>query len=172
MEQKQEAKKIRVGKFISCHGVKGELVLLPLTDDNRRFRKLKKALLELPGGRYQEVEVLTAREHKGNILVTLSGIEDRTQAERLKNLYLCVHPEDAVKPKGSYFLYEIVGLAVYQGDTCYGTITSVLQNSSTDLYEVTGEGRIFYLPALKSVVKKIDLEQKRMEVEIPDGLLD
>ena len=167
-----EQKNIRVGKIINCHGVKGELVLQPLTDNNRRFRKLKKALLELPGGRYEEVEVLSAREHKDNILITLKGIEDRSQAERLKNMYLCVTPEDAVKPKGAYFLYEIVGLDVYQGDVCYGKIKAVVQNSSVDLYEVDGDFGEFYLPALKSVVKNIDLDQKRMDVEIPDGLLD
>ena len=102
----------------------------------------------------------------------MAGITDRNQAERLKNIYLCVRPEDAVKPKGSYFIYEIVGLQVYEGDTCYGKITAVLQNSSTDLYEVTGDESVFYLPALKSVVKNIDLEQGRMDVEIPAGLLD
>ena len=99
-----------------------------------------------------------AREHKGNILLTLENVSDRNQAETLKNLYLCVNEEDAVKPKGAYFIYEIVGLAVYEGDTCHGKVTAVLQNSSTDLYEVTGEAGVFYLPALKSVVKEIDLE--------------
>ena len=167
-----EQNKIRIGKIVSCHGVKGELSLLPLTDDNRRFQKLKKALLELPGGRYEEVEVRAAREHKGNILLTLAGIEDRNQAERLKNLYLCVNREDAVKPKGSYFLYEIVGLDVYENDQLRGKVTAVLQNSSTDLYEVQYDGGVFYLPALKSVVQNIDLEQHRMDVQIPAGLLD
>ena len=166
-----EQKNIRIGKIINCHGIKGELVLYPLTDDNRRFRKLKHAMLELPGGRYQDVEVLTTREHKGNILITLGGIEDRTQAERLKNVFLCVKPEDAVKPKGSFFIFELIGLEVYQDDVCYGKVTDVLQNSSTDLYEVTGE-QVFYLPALKEFVKNIDPEQGRMDVIIPDGLLD
>ena len=167
-----EEKMIRVGKIINCHGIKGELVLLPLTDNNRRFQKLKRAYLELAGDRYEEVTVQSAREHKGNILLTLFGIEDRTQAEHLKNKYLCVRPEDAVKPKNSYFLYEIVGLKVYQEEIYYGTVTAVLQNSSTDLYEVTSSERVFYIPALKSVVQKIDLEQGRMEVLLPEGLLD
>ena len=42
-------KMIRIGKIINCHGVKGELVVLPLTDNIRRYKKLKAALLELPG---------------------------------------------------------------------------------------------------------------------------
>ncbi len=165
-------KNIRIGKIVNAHGIKGELVVQPLTNNNRRFRKLKKAMLELSGGRYEDVEVLSAREHKESILLMLKGIEDRNQAERLKNVYLCVAPEDAVKPKGSYFIFELIGLEVYQGDVCYGKITSVLQNSSVDLYEVDGDFGDFYLPALKTVVKNIDLDQKRMDVEIPDGLLD
>lgn len=165
-------KMIRVGKIINCHGVKGELTVLPLTDNMRRFKKLKQALLEMPGGRYNDVVVTSAREHKGNVLITLEGIDDRNQAERLKNVYLCVRPEDAVKPKGSYFIFEIIGLDVYEGDTYYGKIINVLQNSSTDLYEVKGEGESFYLPALKSVVQNISLEEGRMDVVIPDGLFD
>ena len=165
-------KMIRVGKIINCHGVKGELVVLPLTDSIRRFKKLKSALLEMPGGRYNDVTVLTAREHKGNVLITLEGIDDRNAAERLKNVYLCVRPEQAVKPKDAFFIFEIIGLDVYEGDKHYGKVINVLQNSSTDLYEVKGEGESFYLPALKSVVQSISLEEGRMEVIIPDGLLD
>lgn len=165
-------KMIRVGKIINCHGVKGELVVLPLTDSIRRFKKLKSALLEMPGGRYNDVTVLTAREHKGNVLITLEGINDRNAAERLKNVYLCVRPEQAVKPKDAFFIFEIIGLDVYEGDKHYGKVINVLQNSSTDLYEVKGEGESFYLPALKSVVQSISLEEGRMEVIIPDGLLD
>jgi len=163
---------IRVGKIINCHGVRGELVLLSLSDDNRRFKRLKHALLEQSDGNYQEVRILSTREHKGNILLTLEGVTDRDQAERFKNHYLCVRPEDAVKPKGSYFIYEIVGLQVYEGDTCYGRVTAVLQNSSTDLYEVQGVYGTFYLPALKTVVQNIDLDKGRMDVALPAGLLD
>ena len=165
-------KMIRVGKIINCHGVKGELVVLPLTDSIRRFKKLKSALLEMPGGRYNDVTVLTAREHKGNVLITLEGIDDRNAAERLKNVYLCVRPEQAVKPKDAFFIFEIIGLDLYESDKHYGKVINVLQNSSTDLYEVKGEGESFYLPALKSVVQSISLEEGRMEVIIPDGLLD
>ena len=148
------------------------MVVLPLTDSIRRFKKLKSALLEMPGGRYNDVTVLTAREHKGNVLITLEGINDRNAAERLKNVYLCVRPEQAVKPKDAFFIFEIIGLDVYEGDKHYGKVINVLQNSSTDLYEVKGEGESFYLPALKSVVQSISLEEGRMEVIIPDGLLD
>ena len=42
-------KMIRIGKITNCHGVKGELVLQPLTDDNRRFKKTKTGLTGVAG---------------------------------------------------------------------------------------------------------------------------
>ena len=164
---------IRVGKIINCHGYKGELKVWPLTDDNKRFKKLKKAFLEMPNGQYTEVMVVQSREHKGNVLMFLEGIEDMDAAERLKNIYLCVAPEDAIRKKGHYFIYEIVGLEVYQGEELLGKVAEVLQNSSAnDVYVVKDTNREFGLPALKSVIHDIDIEQGRITVTLPDGLLD
>lgn len=162
---------IRIGKIVNAHGIKGELSVMPLTDDNRRFGKLKYVLLELPKG-YEERKVLAAREHKGSILLTLDGLEDRTEAERLKNIFICVRPEDAVKPKGAYFIHELIGLEVWEQQECYGKITDVLQNSSTDLYEITGPEGSFLMPALKKIIQNIDIEAGRMDVVLPDGLLE
>ena len=68
-------------------------------------------------------------------------------------------------------MHEIIGLEVYEGEEHLGKVTEVLQSSSNDVYVVSGEKTI-YLPALKAVVQNIDLEQGKMEVIIPDGLLD
>ena len=164
---------IRVGKIINCHGHKGELKLMPLTDDNNRFRHLKEAYLELPAHRYELVHIKSTREHKGHILMTLDEIADMNAAEKLKNIYLCVKKEDAVDlPEDHYFLYQIIGLEVYENGQYLGKITEVLQTGSNDVYVVSHEDRAFYMPALKAVVKEIDLEQGKMAVQLPEGLLD
>lgn len=162
---------IRIGKIVNAHGIKGELSIQPLTDDNRRFRKLKYVLLELQKG-YEERKIVAVREHKGSILMTLEGLEDRTEAERLKNVYICVRPEDAVKPRGSYFIHELIGLEVWEGSECYGKITDVIQNSSTDLYEISSAEGTFLMPALKKIIQNVDLESGKMEVTLPEGLLE
>jgi 16S rRNA processing protein RimM len=54
-----------------------------------------------------------------------------------------------------------------------GRVCDVLQTGSNDVYVIRDEsGREVLLPALKSVVKNVQLEQKRMDVIIPKGLLD
>lgn len=56
-----------------------------------------------------------------------------------------------------------------QGETL-GVLRDVLPTGANDVY-VVGEGASeILIPALKSVVLKIDLEQKRIEVDLPNGL--
>ena len=159
--------KIKLGQIVTAVGIKGEVKVYPYTDIPERFEEIDSLMIESKTAKINGVRYM-----KNMVILRLEGVDDRNAAERLKKVYLCVRPEDAVKPKDSFFIFEIIGLDVYEGDKCYGKVINVLQNSSTDLYEVKGEGESFYLPALKSVVQNISLEDGRMDVIIPDGLFD
>ena len=164
---------IKIGKIVNCHGHKGELKIFPLTDNLKRFKGLKEAYLEKANGQYELVNLVSTREHKGNVLVVLEHINDMNAAEKLKNLYVCVKKEDAVKlPKNHYFIYELIGLDVVEDDQVIGQISEVLQTGSNDVYVVKNNEGLIYMPALKSVVHNIDLDNKKMTVTLPDGLLD
>lgn len=164
---------VRVGKIVNCHGHKGELKVVPLTDDLKRFDDLKEVYLELGNNRYDLVHIGGVRTHKNNILMTLDEVKDMNQAEKIKNIYLCVKDEDVVDlPKDHYFLYEIKGLTVVEDGVTLGKIVDILQTGSNDVYVVKNVDREFYLPALKSVVLGIDLAEKIMTVSLPAGLLD
>ena len=54
-----------------------------------------------------------------------------------------------------------------------GELTEVLETGSNDVYVVAGEdGKEVLIPALKWVVTQVDLENRRMQVKLPEGLLD
>lgn len=164
---------LRIGKIINSHGHKGELKILPLTDDVSRFKKLKEVYLELDDEHYKLLHPVMAREHKNSVLLTIEEVTDMTMAEQLKNYYLCVERKDAIKlPKDHYFIYEIIGLEVIENGVSLGRIKEVLQTGGNDVYVVQTNERDFYLPALKSVVQSIDLDKQQMIVALPDGLLD
>ena len=57
---------LRIGKIINSHGHKGELKILPLTDDVSRFKKLKEVYLELDDEHYKLLHPVMAREHKNS----------------------------------------------------------------------------------------------------------
>lgn len=164
---------LRIGKIINSHGHLGEVKVLPLTDDIKRFKKLRDVYLEVSDSRYDLVHIVQSRIHNGQVLLTLEEAPDMNAAERLKNFYLCVKREDAIKlPEDHFFIYEIIGLEVVEEGQVLGKVVEVLQTGGNDVYAVSDGVRTFYMPALKAVVQKIDLENKQMLVKLPTGLLD
>lgn len=160
---------IKIGQVINTHGHKGGVKIYPLTDDPHRFFELQRVFIG--GSPYTIVQV---QLHQNFVLLTLKEITDMNEAEKLKNLYAEI-PREEVKPlpEGSFYIFELIGLAVYEDGQMLGMLTNVLQTGSNDVYVVqTPEGKEFYLPALKSVITQIDLKAGRIEVKVPPGLLD
>lgn len=169
--------RITIGKIIGAHGVRGEVKVFPLTDNVRRFNKLKKCtLLTENGTEKQELNVKASRVDRGNALITFEGIDDRDKATLLKGLYVAVDREDAVKlPKDEFFIVDLIGLTVI--DTNLGELGKI-----DDVYETGASHHIIsvkrkgkkdlQIPFLKTICKKTDIAEGIMEVELPEGLYE
>jgi len=165
---------IRIGQIANSHGINGELKIMPLTDDITRFKRLKNVYVEIKLNEdYQLLSAKSSRIHKDMVLLTVEEITDKTTADKLKGKYLCVKEEDAIKlPEGRYFIFQLEGLTVMEDDKVLGTLVEVLQPGANDVYVVDTGKEMIYLPAIKSVILNVDLDQKIMKVKIPAGLLD
>ena len=166
---------ISIGQIINTHGIRGELKVKVFSDSVHRFEGLDKvyASADIEGGERLELDITGLRYHKDMALMKLGQIHDMSQAEKLKNYYLQV-PESELPPlpEGRYYIYQLEGLLVWEGDVCYGELTEVMQPGSNDVYVVSDGNREILIPALKSVIKSVDLDKGRMEVELPAGLLE
>lgn len=166
--------KTRIGKILNAHGVRGELKVEPLTDDPSRYDLLDEVFLEDRKKRYTVYKVEGVRYHKGNVLVKLAGIDDIDAAKAVKNCHLAINKSDRMPlEEGAYYIDDLIGLTVYEGDRKLGTLVDVLQPGANDVYEVDSE--IYpelLIPALKDVVLHVDLEAGRMDVRLPKGLVD
>jgi 16S rRNA processing protein RimM len=165
---------IKIGQIINTHGHKGDLKIYPLTDDPARFFELQKVYIRLDDEHYQLYTVVRVFLHQRFVLLGLQEVPDMNAAEKLKEKYLEI-PRSEVKalPAGSFYIFQLVGLAVYDGTQFIGKLTKVLPTGSNDVFVVkTAEGKEVLLPALKSVITQVDLEQGRLEVRMPPGLLD
>ncbi|NLW02173.1 MAG: 16S rRNA processing protein RimM [Clostridiaceae bacterium] len=164
---------LAIGKIVNTHGVRGELRVIPMTSDISRFDYLLYTWIRVEG-KPREYRVSKVRYHKQFVLVKLQGIDNMTDAEALKGCELLVDRQNA-RPleEDEYFICDLIGLMVYEGDKLLGELTEVLETGSNDVYVVTGEDRKEILvPALKSVVTQVDLKNRRMQVKLPEGLLD
>ena len=112
---------------------------------------------------------------KGMVIIKLAGIDDPETAAKLKGCFALVDRENAVRlPEDSFFICDIIGCSVYdENSALLGQVMDVLQTGSNDVYVVRDDSDMqILIPALKSVVKKVLPEQKRIDVIIPKGLLD
>ena len=132
---------LAIGKIVNTHGVRGELRVIPMTSDISRFDYLLYTWIRVEG-KPREYRVSKVRYHKQFVLVKLQGIDNMTDAEALKGCELLVDRQNA-RPleEDEYFICDLIGLMVYEGDKLLGELTEVLETGSNDVYVVTGEDR-------------------------------
>ena len=161
---------LRVGQIVRAHGVQGDVKVIPLTDDPARFRALKTAYLETAGA-YAPVAITGVRFQPDAVLLHLSGYDTVERAESLKNVYLCVTRDNAVKlQKDTYFVADLIGCDVFDSNgKSYGKLTDVLETGANDVYEIDG-GKLL-VPALKRVLDTVDVANKRIVFDA-DALIE
>ena len=163
---------LSIGQIINTHGLRGEVKVYPLTDDISRFEKLKEAYVEENDG-LVKYKVESVKFLSSTVAVKLKGIDSEEAANKLRGFYIKVDRKSAVKlPKDTYFICDLIDLEVYdEKGLLIGTIKDVLQTGSNDVYVIQSSGKDILIPALKDIVKKIDLENKKILVEMPEGLI-
>lgn len=164
---------VKVGKILKPHGVKGALKVMPLTDDMHRFDLLDEISIFGAHG-VETYSISQVRYQDKFVLLELVGIETMNEAEKYSGRFLAIKDEERMPlEEGRYYIDDLVGCDVFEDERHLGQIKEVLQPGSNDVYVVARpEGGELLLPALFSVVKKVDIAHKRMEVIVPKGLME
>lgn len=163
-----------VGQLTSPHGVKGELRVSALTDDPQRFKKLKYVYIDKKGN-LEKYNITGVKFLNHFVILKFEGVDTYEAAVELKSLYLKIDRANAVKlPKDSFFITDILGMLVYdENNVLLGKLVDIIHTGSNDVYIVKNdEGKEILIPALKSVVKEVSLEDRKISVVLPEGLLD
>lgn len=167
-----ELRYLAIGRIVRAHGLHGELSVTILTEFPERFESTEWVYLgnEFEASPYR---LEGYRWHKKNLLLTLSGITDRTQAEQLRGQYVQVPLEEAVPlPEGTYYLYQLIGLHVVTIDgQALGIVADIIETGANDVYVIEGDDRQILLPAIDDVIKSIDVETGQIVVQVIDGLI-
>jgi 16S rRNA processing protein RimM len=168
---------IAVGRITTFQGNRGEVRVLPFTDSPEQFspgsrlRATKKGVAKV-------LEVESARRHKKFIIVKFVGIQCIDDAKLLRGALLEVAESELIMlPEGEYYVFQIEGLKVVTAEGRYlGKIVRVINGVAHDIYEVArgqckpcGQEKIL-IPAVREIVKNIDLELGTMIVDLIPGL--
>ena len=163
---------LSVGQIVNIHGFKGEVKVYPLTNDMERFSKLKQVYVETQDG-LKSYDIQSVKYLKNTVVLKLKGIDTEDAANKLRNCYVKVDRQKAVKlPKDNFFICDLIDCEVYDlNGALLGTITDVMQTGSNDVFVVKTDKKEILIPALKSIVKEVDIDGRKVVVELPEGIL-
>lgn len=157
------------GQIGKPHGLAGEVYVVRISDDPRRFEP--GASLRHEDGRTLTVE--SAREHRNRFLVKFTGADDREAAEGLRG-GLYVDASDARELEGDEFWeHDLEGLAAIHAGTgdAIGTVSYVQPGPAQDLLVLETPDGERLVPFVAEIVTAVDLDAGRVTIDPPEGLL-
>ncbi|MGT2887440.1 ribosome maturation factor RimM [Streptococcus didelphis] len=169
-------KYFNVGKIVNTQGLQGEMRVLSVSDfSEERFKKGSiLALFDDKDSYLQDVEIVKHRKQKNFDIIKLKNFNHINNIEKFKGFTLKVSEEKLAElDEDEFYYHEIIGLDVYENNQLIGQVTEILQPGANDVWVVKRQGkRDLLLPFIPPVVLNVDLENRRIEVDIMEGLDD
>ena len=162
-----------IGQIVNTSGLKGVMKIKPFTDDITKFEKFETIYIEVKK-QLKEFKIEQVRYVKNMVLLKIEGIDTIEDAQEFRNLYIKIPRDKNEKlEENTYYVVDILGCKVQtENKQLLGEIIDVFQTGSNDVYVVKNElGKQILLPAIKEVIKQIDINNKIITVNLLEGLI-
>lgn len=183
---------LMIGRVIKSHGIRGEVVVDPTTDEPELRFAVGEVLDGRQGNKRQELTVATVRGHQGRLLIKFEETPDRNAADSLRGMRFMAPPLEIADEDDAYYDHELIGLRVlnvgavsaeeanaraYEGaepePEDIGEVTSVVRTPAHRLLEITLDGGgETTVPFVHAIVPIVDLDNEAIVITPPEGLLD
>ncbi|MGA1845160.1 MAG: ribosome maturation factor RimM [bacterium] len=169
---REAAELIAIGRVVRPHGIDGTLKVVPVTDFPQHFECLEEVFLVKD--RTARATVREARFHQGCVLLKVDLCCNRSDAESWIGAEVAIRERDLWPlEEGEYYQFQIEGLAVFTEEGEFlGRVSGIIQTGSNDVYVVREGTREYLIPAIRQVIRSIDLKKGRIIVHLLDGLVD
>jgi 16S rRNA processing protein RimM len=169
-----EEASLTIGKVVGLHGIKGLVKVRSDADSVAFFPIGEELCLKKRDGACQRFRISSCSRHKQVFLLGLEGIESIEAAQPWAESHVCID-ESLLPPveAGTYYFYQIIGLSVFTVNKRYiGRVEEIFPTGSNDVYVVKQGDKETLIPAIDSVVIRVDLDDSRIWVDLPEGLED
>ncbi|MDP4988918.1 MAG: ribosome maturation factor RimM [Polaribacter sp.] len=163
-----------LGKIVRKHSFKGEVVIKLDTDEPELYQEMESVYVDF-GNNLVPFFIEKSSLHKGNQLrVRFEDVNSEADADAIlkSDIYLPL----TLLPKLSgdqFYFHEIIGFKVVDrnfGEV--GIIVKINETAAQPLFEIDREGTVILIPMVDEFIKKVDRENKKIEVQTPDGLIE
>lgn len=172
--EKEMAHLVTVGRVVKEWGREGAVLVAPLTFRPDRFKDLHEVAVVRAVRRGEDErseapqwkEVRSVSVHQGSVVVAFADCHTPEEARGYRGALLQTRASESPPlPDGLYYHYQIIGLTVVSVEgQVLGTVEEIIETGSNDVYVVRGKGAEHLIPALKSVVREINLDTATMTV--------
>ena len=171
--------RVTLARIARPRGIRGEVIADLLTDFPERLTELKRVFLAASSGRPVEREMRIRRcsLHQGRAVFHFEGVDTVEAAEKLRGCEVQVpFSERIALPAGKYFVSDLAGCEVYELSEGKEVVVGVIRDLSTDtgtpLLVVDSSRGELLIPFAEDICRRIDVAGRRIEVVLPEGLLD
>ncbi|GAB3569419.1 ribosome maturation factor RimM [Spirosoma luteolum] len=165
----------QVGHITKTHGVNGELVLFLDVDQPGEYAELDSVLLEVKGELIPYFIESIAIVKGSRAIVAFEDIDTIEQAERLINCgaFLPLDELEPITDPTRFYFHEIVGYQVVDAEAGeLGIVQGVYAMNAQDLIAMDYQGKEVLIPINSDIVRTVDRATQKLNVVLPDGLLD
>lgn len=162
---------LEAGQIVNTHGLKGEVRVMPWCDEPDFLADFDGFYFD-NGAVFQKVE--SVRVNKSVVLIKFEGVNEINDAMKLIRKVIYIDRDWVELPEGSYFEQDLLGLSVEDAETghVYGVLGEVGRTGANDIYRVDDGKNQVWIPAIKDVVKSVDIAGGKMLITPLKGLFD
>lgn len=165
---------VAVARIVKTRGLKGEVVADILTDFPGRFESLSDVTGVLASGARVALKIEHFWFQNNRLILKFETLDSMESAESLRDCEICVPESETVElDEGEFFDWELEGCKVSTliGDEI-GVVRELMRTGGTELLVIEGKKKEFLIPFAEAICVKVDIENKVIVVDPPDGLLD
>lgn len=165
---------VAIAKVARPKGLKGEVFADILTDFPERFEGLENVTVVLPNGEQLSLKIENFQFQNDRLVMKFEGHDSIEAVESLRDSEICVPESDAIElQEGEFFDWQLVGCSVETVDgRLIGTVSEVQRTGGTENLLVDGDGRDYLVPFAESICVGVDVDNKLIKIDPPEGLLD
>jgi 16S rRNA processing protein RimM len=179
----EEAEFVTIARVAKTQGRHGEVAATLLTDFPELFETRRKlfALGESGSGNQRggaqpnrrKLELDEHWFHKGMVVLKFAGVDSISDAETLVGSEIQIpRSERAALGNDEFYVSDLIGCIVTDSGREIGRIKDVQFGGGEAPLLVIEGNKEYLVPFATAYIEKIALEQKRLEMKLPEGMLE
>jgi len=162
----------QLGEVVKTHGLRGEVSMFIDADFPEEYEELESVFL-LQHGKPVPFFIESIQINGNKALVKFEDVDSiESAAEIVKTKILLPLSSLPKLSEGGYYFHQLIGCKVYENDILIGEVQSIIDLNGNELLVIQEGEKEILIPMKDEILMMVDVSNKKIEVKLPDGLLD